>query len=71
MSIDGVVPFAVPVVRFEGDVGEFGVGDLDAGRIPVWVVGGLDSESGCGRGGGDEFDDRAKARGGAVPASSW
>src|SRR4051794_21833100 len=58
---DGVVPFAVEVVWCEGDGGEFGVADLDAGRVPVRVVAGLDGEPGAGGGGGDEFDDGAQA----------
>src|SRR3954468_292708 len=58
---DGVVPVAVEVVWCEGDGGEFGVADLDAGRVPVRVVAGLDGEPGAGGCVGDEFDDGAQA----------
>ena len=59
MSVDGVVPFAVKVVWVERHGGEVGVADLDAGGIPVGVVGGLHAESGVCGGGGDELDDGA------------
>ena len=45
---DGVVPFAVPFVWGEGDGDVLVVGDLDAGGIPVRVVGALEGEPGFG-----------------------
>ena len=60
MGVDGVVPFAVEVVRLEGDGGEVGVGDLDALLVSLGVVGGLHSEPGRGGGRGDQLDDGAR-----------
>jgi len=57
LRVDGVVPFLVPVVGVEWDGGEFGVGDLDAFLVGGGVVDGLDGESGCCCGRGDEVDD--------------
>ncbi len=47
LRVDGVVPFAVEVVRGEGYGGELAVGDLDAFGVPVGVAFGSDGEAGA------------------------
>jgi hypothetical protein len=41
----------------ETDGFEFGVGDLDAGRVGVWIELAANLEAGLSCGGGDQFDD--------------
>jgi hypothetical protein len=45
------------VMAAEVDGLEFGVGDLDAGGIAVWIELAANLEAGIGCGGGDQFDD--------------
>jgi hypothetical protein len=57
MGGDVVVPFAVPVVRFEGDGGEFFLGDPDPGGVRRLVPLGGDLQAGRGGGRRDQLDD--------------
>src|SRR5664280_960957 len=60
-GVEGVVPFAVPVVSGEGAVVFEGldllVGDFDAGGVAGGVELGVDVQAGAGSGGGDGVDD--------------
>ena len=51
------------VMAAEVDGLEFGVGDLDAGGIAVWIELAANLEAGIGCGGGDQFDDDLMAGG--------
>jgi hypothetical protein len=42
VSVEGVVPVAVPIVADEGQGVELGVGDLDAFGVPLAVALGFD-----------------------------
>ena len=52
-----IVPLAMKVRPFQVDGSQFGVADLDAGRITSGVKFGFDRETLVGRGGGDQIDD--------------